>query len=121
MSGLFHGTPLQQPVTCERCGLTLAACACPRDRASGKVLDPRTQPVRVRCEKRNGKTVTVAAGFSPRSARTDDLPAMLRHLRSTLGSGGAANDAGFELQGDHRDKVIAYLTGLGYPAKAAGG
>lgn len=123
MSGLFAGTPLERPVTCERCGLDLAACACPRDRKSGRVLNPADQPVRVRREKRNGKAVTVVVGFAPRSDRTDDLPALLKRFRTMLGTGGTYSkaDAAIELQGDHRDKVIDHLQSLGYPAKAAGG
>lgn len=123
MSGLFSGTPLQRPVTCDRCQQPLAACACPRDRKSGKVLDPKDQPVRIRREKRNGKVVTVIVGFTPRSDRTDDLPALLKHFRTAFGAGGSYSkqDAAIELQGDHRDKALAHLLSLGYPAKAAGG
>jgi len=123
MTGLFAGTPLDRPVTCERCGFALAQCACPRDRKSGKVLDPKIQQVRVRREKRNGKIVTVIAGFAARSDRTDDLPALLKHFRTALGTGGTYNkaDVTVELQGDHRDKALAHMLSLGYPAKAAGG
>lgn len=112
-----------RPVTCERCGKPHAVCACPRDRKTGKVLDPKDQPVRVRREKRNGKVVTVIAGFAPRSDRTDDLPALLKHFRTAFGTGGSHSkaEATIELQGDHRDKALAHLVSLGYPAKAAGG
>jgi translation initiation factor 1 len=87
------------------------------------VLDPKDQQVRVRREKRNGKIVTVIVGFAARSDRTDDLPALLKHFRTTFGTGGTHSkaDAKIELQGDHRDKVLVYLISLGYPAKAAGG
>lgn len=123
MSGLFAGSSLERPVTCERCAQPLASCSCPRDRKSGRLLDPKDQPVRVRREKRNGKVVTVIVGFAPRSDRTDDLPALLKHFRTTLGAGGSYSktDASIELQGDHRDKALAHLITLGYPAKAAGG
>jgi translation initiation factor 1 len=82
------------------------------------VLLPAQQPARVRREKRRGKVVTVIAGLDPQAS---DLPAMLKHLRSTLGTGGTINEGEMELQGDHRDKVLDYLKSLGYPAKAAGG
>ena len=36
MPGLFDGTPLQRPVTCEHCGLTHGKCTCPRN-TDGKV------------------------------------------------------------------------------------
>lgn len=123
MAGLFDGTSLQRPVTCDRCTQPLATCTCPRDRKSGKILSPKDQPVRIRREKRNGKIVTVITGFALRSDRTDDLPALLKHFRTTLGTGGSYSkaDATIELQGDHRDKALAHLISLGYPAKAAGG
>ena len=110
-------------MTCERCALALAACSCPRDRKSGRLLDPKDQPVRVRREKRNGKVVTVIVGFAPRSDRTDDLPALLKHFRSTLGAGGSYSkaDASIELQGDHAEKVVAWLLAQGHRAKRSGG
>jgi translation initiation factor 1 len=122
MAGLFAGTPLEQPVTCERCGKPHATCICPRGR-DGKVLNPKDQPVRVRREKRGGKMVTVAAGFAPRSSRTDDLPDLLSQLKKKMATGGKVDSDGgeIELQGDHRDKIVALLIGMGYPAKAAGG
>ncbi len=121
MPGLFDGTPLERPVMCERCGKTHAACACPRDRLSGRVLDPKDQPIRIRREKRGGKMVTVVAGFAPRSERTNDLPAILKHLKSTLGTGGSADQTSIEIQGDHRDRLVEHFKTLGYPAKPAGG
>ena len=126
MPGLFAGTPLEQPVTCERCGKTHALCTCPRDRKAGKVLDPKDQQLRIRREQRRGKFTTVIAGFSPRSERSDDLPAILKKLKAKFATGGTidATDAtapALELQGDHRDKLVAYFKGLGYPAKASGG
>jgi translation initiation factor 1 len=122
MSGLFAGTPLERPLTCERCQKPYATCACPRGR-DGKVLDPKDQQVRVRREKRGGKMVTVAAGFSARSERTDDLPGLLAQLKKKFATGGSVDSAGgcIELQGDHREKVVAHLEALGYPAKSAGG
>lgn len=126
MSGLFAGTSLEQPVTCERCGKTHALCNCPRDRATGKVLEPKDQQLRVRREQRRGKFMTVVAGFSARSDRSDDLPALLKLLKTKFATGGTVDgsDAGaptLELQGDHRDRLVEHLRSLGYPAKAAGG
>lgn len=121
MSGLFQGTPLEQPLTCERCQQPHAKCACPRDRLSGKVLDPKDQPLRIRREKRGGKLVTVIAGFAPRSDRTNDLPGILKQLKGTLGTGGSVDKTCIEVQGDHRDKLVVHFQKLGYPAKPAGG
>lgn len=123
MPGLFDGTPLERPVTCERCGKTPGACTCPRDGASGKVLDPKDQALRIRREQRRGKFVTVVTGFSPRSANSNDLPDLLKQLKSKLATGGSLDEssATIELQGDHRDRLVEHFKKLGYPAKPSGG
>lgn len=126
MAGLFDGTPLQRPVTCEKCGKPHAQCTCPRDGRTGKVLDPKDQAVRVRREQRRGKFTTVIAGFAPRSSGSDELPALLKQLKSKFATGGTIDTTDpaaptLELQGDHRDKVVEYFKNLGYPAKPAGG
>lgn len=117
MSGLFAGTSLERPVTCERCGATLDRCACPRN-ATGKLTPPSLQPARVRREKRRGKVVTVVAGLDPSAT---DLAGLLKELRSSLGTGGTVSEGEIEVQGDHREKILANLIAKGYPAKASGG
>lgn len=118
MAGLFAGTSLERPVTCPRCERPTAQCACPRS-ASGRITLPKDQPARVRREKRRGKLVTVVAGLDPRAS---DAAALLKELRSALGCGGTlTDDHELELQGDHRDKLVALLIARGYPAKPSGG
>lgn len=117
MGGLFAGTPLERPVTCERCELPLERCRCPRN-AAGRIVLPAEQPARVRREKRRGKLVTVIDGLDPEAS---DLGGLLKQLRSKLATGGTVAAGMIELQGDHRDRVVEFLRGLGYPAKAAGG
>lgn len=123
MPGLFDGTPLERPVTCERCARPVGGCTCPRDRASGRVLRPADQPLRIRREQRRGKFVTVVTGFAPRSSTSTDLPELLKQLKSKLATGGSldAEASTIELQGDHRDRLVEHFKALGYPAKAAGG
>jgi translation initiation factor 1 len=115
--GLFDGTPLQRPVTCATCGLALDECKCPRN-AAGEVTLPRDQPARVQREKRRGKWVTVVTGLDPVAT---DLPALLKHYRQQYSAGGSLRPDGFEIQGDHRDRLINDLRQTGYPAKPAGG
>ncbi len=121
MSRLFAGTQFEQPATCERCARPVGLCACPRDAKSGRVLSPADQQLRIRREQRRGKFVTVVTGFAPRSAKTDDLPALLKQLKTTLATGVALDAETIELQGDHRDRLVEHFKKLGYPAKAAGG
>lgn len=117
MAGLFDGTPLARPVTCEICKLPLADCTCPRD-ASGQVCPPRDQLARVRREKRHGKWVTVVTGLD---AAATDLSALAKKLRARCAAGGTVREDGIEIQGDHRDALVTYLKSLGYPAKPSGG
>lgn len=126
--GLFDGTPLERPITCERCSRPLPDCSCPRS-ADGRVCTPADQPARVRREQRRGKFVTVVTGLDPSAT---DLTALASQLRRKFGVGGAVTGAGpaaakrneqpaIELQGDLREPVVALLREMGYPAKPAGG
>ena len=116
--GLFDGTPLERPVTCERCERALDVCECPRD-ASGQVLRPQDQQVRVAREKRRkGKAVTVVQGLDPVA---NDLPALLRELKNLCAAGGSIHENQIEIQGEHRERVVALLQQRGFPAKSAGG
>lgn len=118
MSGLFDGTPLERPVTCGVCGKVRAECRCPRT-ADGGVLLPKDQPARVRCERRGGgKTVTIVTGLDPAAS---DLPGLLKRFKALCAAGGTVTEDGFEIQGDHREGIVAALREIGYPAKTAGG
>lgn len=78
------------------------------------------QPVYVRLERkgRGGKTVSLVDGvLSPAAGKQ----ALLKHLKSALGTGGALKEDVLEIQGDNRDRIVEILTGLGYKAKKAGG
>lgn len=117
MGGLFDGTPLERPVTCERCGRPLDQCACPRN-AVGEIVLPREQPVRIRREKRRGRVVTVIAGFDPVAS---DLRGILAKLKTACAAGGTLSDDTIEVQGDHRERAHQLLTEMGYAPRFAGG
>jgi translation initiation factor 1 len=73
--------------------------------------------VRVFREKggRGGKTVTVVRGLS------GDLGSVASELKRVCGSGGSVKNGAIEIQGDHREKVIARLEAAGHRVKSAGG
>ena len=116
MSGLFAGTPLERPVTCDRCGRDIAACECPAETAP--LAAPSDFDLRVRRERRNGKWCAVVAGLEGDAAVQKSL---LKELRGALGAGGGVSDGELVLQGDCRDKVLQKLAALGYRAKPSGG
>ena len=62
--------------------------------------------------------MTVVSGLD---AKATDLPALLKELKAKCAAGGAVTADGVEVQGDHRERVVGLLRGMGYPAKAAGG
>jgi translation initiation factor 1 len=74
--------------------------------------------VRLDRKKRGGKSVTLIEGLPLPGKDRDSL---LRQLKTRLGTGGALKDDVLEIQGDHRDAIIALLQGMGYKPKRAGG
>jgi translation initiation factor 1 len=67
---------------------------------------------------RGGKGVSVIRGLTLGQAELEELAARLKRL---CGAGGAVKDGAIEIQGEHRDRLVAELTRLGYEAKRAGG
>jgi translation initiation factor 1 len=76
--------------------------------------------VRVRRETggRGGKTVTAIHGVLATETALKDLAGELKRL---CGTGGTVKDGVIEIQGDHRDKIVAALTARGHTVKLAGG
>ena len=79
-------------------------------------------PARVRVGRevagRAGKGVSVISGLPLAAA---DLEALASRLKRLCGAGGAVRDGVIEIQGDHRDRLVAELRLLGYDAKRSGG
>jgi translation initiation factor 1 len=76
--------------------------------------------VRVRRETggRGGKTVTAIHGVLATETALKDLAGELKRL---CGTGGTVKDGVIEIQGDHRDRIVAALTARGHTVKLAGG
>ena len=67
---------------------------------------------------RGGKGVSVISGLPLAAA---DLEVLASRLKRLCGAGGAVRDRVIEIQGDHRDRLVAELRLLGYDAKRSGG
>jgi translation initiation factor 1 len=67
---------------------------------------------------RKGKTVTLIKEYK---GSTDDLEALATELKKSCGTGGSVKDGEIVIQGDFRDKIMAFLTAKGYKTKRAGG
>ena len=88
--------------------------------APGPAALPAAARVRVGREVagRSGKGVTVISGLPLDPARLAELAARLKKL---CGAGGAVKNGRIEIQGDHRDRLVAELCQLGFEAKRSGG
>jgi translation initiation factor 1 len=73
-------------------------------------LPPASQKLRLRLEKRNGKPVTVVAGFVGPDA---DLETLAKMLKTKAGTGGSAKEGLVLIQGDVREKCIGWLKAWG--------
>ncbi len=67
---------------------------------------------------RAGKGVSVIQGLPLAAQALEELAARLKKL---CGAGGAVKDGVIEIQGDHRERLVAELRKLGYDAKRSGG
>lgn len=101
---------------CPACGRPLARCAC-----KDGVTRPRGDGI-VRVERqtqgRKGKGVTVITGVPLAGAELDALAA---ELKKRCGSGGTVREGTIEIQGDHRDVLVAALGARGWTVKRSGG
>jgi translation initiation factor 1 len=104
---------------CPACGFPRNACRC-KALAAARPAGP-AGPVRVarQTQGRGGKGVTVITGLGLPAA---ELEALAKALKQRCGSGGRVVEGGvIEIQGEHRDTLVAELARRGIEAKRAGG
>ena len=77
---------------------------------------PEDGVVRVLRERRRAGTMSVVTGLEPR-----ELDEIEKALKRHLGAGGTAKDGVIEIQGDHRDRIVAWFAARGRKVKLAGG
>jgi translation initiation factor 1 len=92
----------------------------PAGNAPEATVFPSQQRVSVGLERkgRGGKSVTLIEGIQMPGK---DREALLKQLKTKLGTGGSLKNDILEIQGNHRDTIIALLQDMGYRPKRAGG
>ncbi len=102
---------------CPGCGRPVAACVCRQQKTALPATDGIVR-VSHETKGRKGKGVTVVRGVALDAAALAQLG---RHLKAACGTGGTSKDGVLEIQGDHRDTVIAALQRRGLTVRRAGG
>ena len=100
---------------CPKCHKVLAHCICKQmERA------PVDGIVRIQRETkgRKGSGVTLVVGV-PLVGK--ELTELAKQLKKRCGSGGTVKDGVIEVQGDHRETILAALEKRGFQVKLAGG
>jgi translation initiation factor 1 len=101
---------------CPNCRRPVRECVCPKG-APG-AAKPSSIRVGRETQGRAGKGVTTVSGLPLSIA---DIEALATKLKKRCGSGGTVRNGIIEIQGDHRDAIVAELTRIGWPAKRSGG
>ena len=107
---------------CPRCGKRQDRCKCAEKVAAKKSAEEAGKSPFVyvgrESKGRKGKTVTLVDGLPLAGAELKELAG---ELKRKCGTGGAVKDGVIEIQGDHRDVLVAELEARGYTVKRAGG
>lgn len=77
---------------------------------------PNDGVIRVARERRRASMVSLVHGVAP-----GEIDAVSKALKKHCGTGGTAKQGVIEIQGDHREKIVAWFAAQGKKAKIAGG
>ncbi len=101
---------------CPKCKQLKTTCSC-KDEPSPP---SKSSVIRVGRETkgRRGKGVTIIADLP---LDENGITELATKLKTRLGTGGTVKEERIEIQGDHRDRIIEELEGMGYRVKRAGG
>jgi translation initiation factor 1 len=113
--GIVYSTDIGE--RCPNCLRPVRDCVCRRG-TPGKATGGGAVRVSRETQGRKGKGVTVITGLG---LPPDELAALATELKKRCGSGGSSGNSRIEIQGDHRDAIVAELVRRGWPAKRAGG
>lgn len=113
-SGLVFST--EHGRMCPACRSPAGKCVCSSKTAT--VKGDGIARVSRETKGRKGKGVTLVAGLE---LDAESLKRLAKELKQKCGGGGALKQGVIEIQGDHRDVVVAELKGRGFTVKRVGG
>jgi translation initiation factor 1 len=102
---------------CPECGRPVGDCSCKSARTAIPAGDGIVR-VSHETKGRKGKGVTLIKGLA---LDGQALAGLAKQLKAACGSGGTVKDGVIEIQGDHRDLLIAALLEQGHTVKRVGG
>ncbi|MDD3813758.1 MAG: translation initiation factor Sui1 [Desulfocapsaceae bacterium] len=112
--GLVFST--EQGRICPTCKKASSQCDC-RKNSTVPFSDGLVR-ISMETKGRRGKGVTLVTGLA---LDPEELRSIARDLKKKCGCGGAIKDGVLEIQGDHRDLLMAEFSAQGYKVKRVGG
>ena len=106
----------ERGLVCPKCRLPTSTCRCGKEEPA--TAGDGIARVRRETKGRGGKTVTSVSGVP---LGGEALRNLATDLKRRCGTGGTAKDGVIEIQGDHRETIVAELSRRGFTAKLAGG
>ena len=91
----------------------------PSPKGRGSIV-PQQQTIYLHRESagRGGKAVTLVKNLA---LSAEEMKSLAKRLKQECGTGGTIKDGVIEIQGEHRERIAALLSKLGYKVKIAGG
>lgn len=106
----------EQGRICPNCRQPTPKCCCKQQSTSN--MGDGIVRIQRETKGRKGKGVTLINGVPLAGA---ELKQLAKKLKQKCGTGGTIKNGVIEIQGDHRDLLLAELTQLGWKVKIAGG
>lgn len=114
--GLVYSTDRGR--TCPGCGMPIGRCSCSVAQQVKVPVGDGIVRISRETKGRKGAGVTLVRGLA---LPPEKLKALAGQLKQKCGSGGTVKDGVIEIQGDHRQLLLAELAGQGFKVKQAGG
>ncbi|NTV15126.1 MAG: translation initiation factor Sui1 [Desulfobulbaceae bacterium] len=114
--GLVYSTDRGR--TCPGCGMPAGQCSCSGARPGTRPAGDGIVRISRETKGRKGAGVTLLRGLG---LAPEQLKALAGQLKQRCGSGGTVKDGVIEIQGDHRQLLLAELARQGFKVKLAGG